>query len=475
MPNPQAPQQWESVTLPPRLPLVVLASNRDRSINKDARLVNCYIEATREGEVDIYKRPGLTQASMISANEPGRGVYFWDGDVYSIFGSVLYRNGAVISNVEDTGGVYKFTSILGATPKLVLSNGKKAYAYDTGGGLTSDLHTIDADYPAETVKGLAYLNGPIYVMQPQAVIWGSAINSVSVDGDWDPNNYLRAQIEPDGGVFLAKQLVYVVALKKWTVEYFFDAGQAAGSPLQSVQGMKVNYGCASGESVRSVNDVLFFLSTDQNSSLQVSSLDKGAHNVISTPAIDRLLQAVNTSVIYSWTFKIDGHSFYILTFKLSNLTLVYDINQDLWCQWTDSNGNYLPIVDSTYDSSGRHILQHETNGAIYYIDSNTYNDAGKPIVVDIITPNFDGQTFRRKNLNMLKFVCDQVEGSILYVRKTDDDYQTWSNFRKVDLNHRMPKLVNCGTFTRRAYNLQHRSNTPFRIRALEAQYDVGTL
>ena len=315
MANPQATQQWESVTLPPRLPLVIIQSNRDGTINKDARLVNCYLEATQEGEANIFKRPGITQTSVVSANEVGNGVFFWNGDVYSVFGSVFYRNGTAVSGVDNTGGVYRFISILGATPKLVFGNGKKAYAYDTVGGLSSDLHTIDADYPTTTVKGLAYLNGPVYVMQPEAVIWGSAINSVSVAGDWDPLNYLRAQIEPDGGVFLAKQLVYVVALKKWTVEYFFDAGQPTGSPLQSVQGMKVNYGCASADSVRAINDVLFFLSTDQNASLQVSQLDRGAHSVVSTPAVDRLLCDINTSVVFSWTFKINGHSFYVLTFK----------------------------------------------------------------------------------------------------------------------------------------------------------------
>lgn len=475
MANPQATQQWESVTLPPRLPLVIIQSNRDGTLNKDARLVNCYLEATQEGEANIFKRPGITQTSVVSANEVGNGVFFWNGDVYSVFGSVFYRNGAVVSGVDNTGGVYRFISILGATPKLVFSNGKKAYAYDTGGGLSSDLHTIDADYPTTTVKGLAYLNGPVYVMQPEAVIWGSAINSVSVAGDWDPLNYLRAQIEPDGGVFLAKQLVYVVALKKWTIEYFFDAGQPTGSPLQSVQGMKVNYGCASADSVRAINDVLFFLSTDQNASLQVSQLDKGAHSVVSTPAVDRLLCDINTSVVFSWTFKINGHSFYVLTFKQSNLTLVYDVNQQLWYQWTTSSGNYLPFVDCTYDASGEHVLQHETNGALYTISSTDYKDDSNPIVVDIITPSFDAQTFRRKHLNMLKFVGDRVPGSVLQVRKTDDDYQTWSNFRRVDLNLKVPKLVNCGTFVRRAYHLRHTANTPFRIRALDAQYDVGTL
>ncbi len=471
-----AAQQYPSVAQPSRLPLVVVTSNRNESVTKDARLVNCYIEVSKEGELDIYKRPGLSSETVIAVGQLGRGAFFWKGDSYSIYGSTLYRNGVSVAiGLDTTNGVYRFDSILGAIPKMVLGNGKKAYAYTVAGGLTADLHTIDSDYPIETVKGFAYLNGPIYVMQPQAVIWGSAINSVSVPGDWDPLNFIRAQIEPDDGVFMSKQLVYVVALKQWSTEYFFDAGNPTGSPLGSVQGMKVHYGCAHADSVQKVDDVLIFLSTNQTASLQIAMLNQGAFKVVSTPSIDRLLNGIDIDTIYSWQLKINGHSFYVITFKDSNLTLAYDIVQDLWFQWTDHLGNYFPIIASSYDANGNHLLQHESSGSMFTIDSSSYTDMLRPIIVDIITPNFDADTYRTKQLNIMKFVGDQVEGSTLQVRRSQDDYNTWSNWRNVDLSVKTPMLTNCGSFKKRAYHLRHKSNTPFRIRAVEVQYDVGTL
>ncbi len=466
--------QFESVVLPPRLPLVVVTSNRAESVTKDARLVNCYMELSKEGELFIYKRPGLSTAGVIADGQVGQGLCFWNGSVYSIFGGTIYKDGVVLASGLDNTTTYRFDSILGATPKLVFGNGENAYATD-GATVSASLHSIDEDYPEKTVKGFAYLNGPIYVMQPEAVIWGSAINSVDQAGDWDPLNFIRAQIEPDGGVFMTKQLVYVVALKQWSTEYFFDAGNSVGSPLGSVQGMKVHYGCADADSVQKIDDVLVFLSTNQAASLQVSMLNQGAFKVVSTPSIDRLLNKIDTSIVYSWQLKINGHSFYVITFKNSNLTLAYDIVQDLWFQWTDSNGNYFPIVASTYDASQRHILQHESNGRLYYMDSETYKDLNDPIVVKIITPKFDADTFRRKQLNMMKVVGDQVEGSVLTVRHTDDDYRTWSQPRKFDLGAEAPMLINCGTFKRRAFELVHAQDLPFRISAIEVQYDVGTL
>lgn len=471
--------QSESMALPPRLPLVVTTSNRAGSTDKDARLVNCYLEVNQEGELFIYKRPGLASASVVADGQTGRGTYHWQGDVYSIFGGALYRNGVSVgTGLDTTNGVYRFDSIRGATPKLILGNGKKTYAYDVAGGLTADLHTIDSAFPTETTKGFAYLNGPLYVMQANTPnIWNSANNSVSVAGNWNPVNFIAAQIEPDNGVFLTKQLVYVVALKQWTVEFFFDAGNAQGSPLGSVQGMKANYGCASADSVQKIDDVLFWLTINQEATLQVAMMDKGAVEIISTASIERLLENADFSIVYSWKLKISGHSFYVLTIKNANLTIVYDITQQKWHQWTDQNGNYLPIVASTYDSSNRHIVQHESNGRLFYMNTTYFKDLNDPIIVDIYTPNFDAGTKRKKHLGMLKIIADQVSGSSLRIRYNDNDYdsKSWSQWREVDLRQKDPYIQNCGTFRKRAYNFRHDKDTFFRIQAVEVQFDLGTL
>ena len=111
------------------------------------------------------------------------------------------------------------------------------------------------------------------------------------------------------------------------------------------------------------------------------------------------------------------------------------------------------------------------------MDETYYTDAGDVITVDIVTPNFDAGTNRRKQLTMMKFIADQVDGSVLQVRKNDNDYatNTWSNFREVDLSKQQPVLPNNGTFVRRAYQLRHQKQTFFRIEAIELQLDIGTL
>ena len=469
--------QWPSVALPPRLPLVVTTSNRNSSTAKDAKLVNCYTETDADtGDIWIIKRPGLASAGVIADGQPGFGTYYWQGHTYSIFNDTLYRDGVSVgTGLDNLGGVYHFSSILGSTPKMVFNNGRQGYAYDDIGGVTANLHSIDSDYPATTVKGWAYLNGPEYVMDLKSVIWGSAINSVSVPGDWDPLNFIRAQIEPDNGICMAKQLVYAIAMKEWSTEIFFDAGNAVGSPLGPVEGSKVSFGCASADSVQSIDDILFWITTNRTASVQVGMMQQLSFRIISTKYIDKLLAEADLSTVFSWQLKLDGHNFYVITIKNANLTLAFDISENRWHQWTDANGNYFPIVSSTYDAQGRHILQHETNGRLYYASSDYFKDLTDPINVELVTPIFDGNTHRYKANMMMKFIADQQIGSTLLVSKSDDDYQTWSNPRKVNLGSKDPRLSNNGSFVKRAYKFQHSQDCAMRLKAIEIQYDLGTL
>ena len=447
--------------LPKRLPLVISPDNRDDSTAKDAKLVNGFMEKKQDGTYELYSRPGYiayTQPSGGAAT--GRGTYNWMNDVYSIFGSTLYKNTTSIGTVGTSGGVYRFTSSSGATPRLVLGDGVDAYTYDG----TTFAAISDGDFPATFYKGWAYLDKTVYVMTSPNKIYGSDLDNPT---SWDPLNLINAQVESDTGIGLDKQLVYVVAFKQWTTEVFYDAQNATGSPLGTVQGAKVNYGCANIDTVQDIDGILYWVCTNRNSSPQVLAMENLKPLIISTSPIERLLDEVDLTNCASWTFKEWGHWFYVVTFINSNLTLVYDIKEKRWAQWTDTDGNYFPIVASTFNSSGQHVMQHQSNGRLYIIDPEYATDNGDLFTTDIYTPNFDGGTRRRKQLNFMWFVGDRKAGSVLQVRHSDDDYQSWSNFRSVNMNTQRPFLDRCGTFERRAYNLRHRCNARLRMEAIE--------
>ena len=466
--------QAETVVVPKRFPLILQPENRASNALKDAKLLNGYIETNKKTEeLWIFKRPGLAQFGTTQTGN-GAGVYNWLGDIYSIFGATLYKNGVAVAGTLNTaGGVYRFSQSLGATPRLQFGNGVVWYNYDAGAGIVL---MAGANLPTTPVKGIVYLDGTTYVFGTTASIRGcTTINDPTV---WtDTLNAISAQIEADAGVFLAKQLVYVIAFGQWSTEVFYDQQNLVGSPLGPVQGAKINYGCAHQDSVQEIDGILLCLATNRSSAYQIILIDNLKVQIISTKAIERLLGEADLTTVFSFSVKYEGHRFYGITLKNENITLVYDLAEDMWCQWTDASGNYWPIIDSTYSVTAGRILQHETNGKLYTFEHANTSDELQPIVVDLYTPNFDGGTRRRKHLNMLQVIADQEVGSSLQIRSNDYDYAAdrWTNFRTVDLSVRQPMLMNEGTFTRRAYHIRHKANTRFRLQALEMQLDLGTL
>lgn len=459
--DPSTPKRW---------PLVTELENRDDSTDKDAKLVNCFLERQRDGSYWLFKRPGMRLTAAFGDGGNGYGIFNWRGNVYSIFGTKIYKDGVELGTVDATGGVYRFSQVLGATPQLVLGNGVTAYRTD-GTTLTE---ITDGDFPATFLKGWAYLNGTLYVGRSDAGIQGSAVNDPS---SWDPLNVIIAQIEPDQGVALFKQLVYVGMMKQWSIEFFYDAANATGSPLGRVEGAKISIGCAHQDTPRDIDGMQMLASTTRFSGWQFALIDNMKAKLVSTNPVERLLLNPDTSEgVFSWASRIGGHRFYCVTVKAENLSLVYDVEQDRWGQWTDPDGNYFPFVDATYDSSGNRLLQHETNGRIYRMDQDFWRDGQELITVDIYTPNWDGGARVIKQLDRMRFIADQVKGSTLQVRYNDNDYQAsqWTNYQNVDLGLRTPELSNQGSFYRRAYNFRHRQDLPFRIQAVDLGLSLGT-
>lgn len=455
---------------PLTIPLYGPFADRDGQILKDSRLINGMIEHEQGSEaIWVYKRPGLSlsTANFSAGASTGRGVFNWRGNIYSVFGDTLYKDG-VSKGTVDANGIYHFTSCLGATPKLFLKNETNAYVYDDGGGLVA---VSDGDYPSTTVPGTEYLDGGVYVADGTNNLYGSDFNDPT---SWDPLNILKTQIEPDFNVAVAKQLVYVVVLKGISTEVFYDAGNATGSPLGPVQGSKLNYGCRHAGSVKDVGGDLCWVATSRLAGCQVVYMTAVRGQIISTPPVSRFLSQADYTTVYSWSMGCAGHRFYGVTLKDSNVTLVFDVEQNGWYLWTDASGNYLPIVDSTYDANGLPVLQHESNGKLYTADTLTYDDEGTPFGWKCYTPNWDGGERYPKTVPWIELVGDQVDTEV-GVQWSDDDFQTYFNSGTVNLLQDRPMIQDGSSFRRRTYLLTNTDSTFLRMKAIQFLPSVGGL
>lgn len=322
------------------------------------------------------------------------------------------------------------------------------------------------------VPGTAYFDTYVFIMTEDGKIWNSEPNDPT---KWDALNFITAEAEPDKGVALAKHFNYLIAFGQWSTEFFYDAGNATGSPLLPNQTMRIEFGCANGDSVVEMQQTVVWVGVGRNTGRTVLMLDGTRPTQISDVSIERILNQSSLANVRAYSLKISGHYFYVLNLLDDNLTLVCDIKSKQWCIWTSYVNGQETILDgvfyASYNNEGYAL--DNTNGKLYNISENTYTDETGPIQYRIRTPLIDAESTLRKFIGRLEVVGDKI-GATLRIRHTDDDYQNWSQYRNVDLNATRSVLYQNGNFRRRAYEFFCTDNQPLRLQACEMDIDPGT-
>jgi hypothetical protein len=400
------------------------------------------------------------------------------------------------------------------------------------------------NYPATTVNGVVYLDGYIFVMDANGTIYNS---DLQIPQAWYPLNFITAEVDPSAGKAIAKYHNYIVAFSDRSVEFFYDAGNATGSPLARMAQNAAQVGCDNGYSVAYCSGSVFWLGKNKNRGRGIYMLNGLIPQVVSTPAIDRVLDTLTLTTLHAFGFRINGSHFYMLNCISDNLTLVYDVSNQLWAQWTyctagttqsvtsvtqvnglatatkaahgyttgdlvriegasptGYNGDYLinvltsstftyevdstiaatatgtitatkytdgymPFVSYTY-SGNKDLLQHETDGYVYEITPNVFQDlqttTGSPIHSVARTNRIDGGDLKQKVLGTVMVVGDQVNTRV-YVLKSNDDSQTYTSPRSVHMSSRIPRINRVGSARRAVFELHHVDNSRCRLEAIE--------
>lgn len=201
----------------------------------------------------------------------------------------------------------------------------------TGTPATPATGTITVKGGRTTVPGVVYLDGYFFVMDANGVIYNSGLNDPL---SWDALDFITAAIEPGAGVAITKSQNYVVALKEWSTEFFYNAGNSPGSPLSPVLSSFTLIGCASGDSVTSLDGTVYWVAKARQRGPGVYRMTAMQQEKVSNPDVDRILSADGMASVYAYGVKIAGHSFYVLGLKTVGLTLVYDATSNSWAQWT---------------------------------------------------------------------------------------------------------------------------------------------
>lgn len=289
---------------------------------------------------------------------------------------------------------------------------------------------------------------------------------------WKALDYVTAVYEPDKGVAIAKQINYVVAFGQWTTQFFYDAGNPVGSPLGTNQGYNLEIGCANGNSVAQLDQSLIWVGASRLRGRSVYMLEGTSPVKISDRYIDKYLNNDPMNDIKSYVMKFSGHTLYVLTLHSSDITFVYDVDEKVWSIWSTADGYFK----GTYFTSDQqnYFIQHDDTGVVSTMNEQWGDDNGADIVVQVITDIHDSGTTKKKFYRSLEIVGDKVVGTAT-VQHSDNDYQSWSTARTVDLSVARAILHQLGSSRRRAWKLTFVSSQPFRIVGAEIGFDIGGL
>lgn len=324
---------------------------------------------------------------------------------------------------------------------------------------------------SKLVDGVVDLNKSTYLFTAIAQVQGSDLDTPYA---WNPLNSLFAYANQDEPVAITKQLSYIIALKHESVEFFRDAGLSPGSPLERLEGMRMDVGCFAGRTVQTIDGTVLWASTTESGLKSVWALENLKPREVATPAVRRMLESMSPE--FAISFSIIGHCFYALTDSVKGITLVYDLTTNYWSYWKGFAEPDFSYVGCTYHN-GKTLLQHRKNGSVVELLPASGVDNGAPVTMDIYPPQYDAGMRVVKYLNRMYAICDRgLSTDSFQVRINDNDQAAgeWSPWRTFDLTHPRPAIWQCGSFTKRWFHFRHTGGA-VRLTAIELDLLPGTL
>lgn len=285
---------------------------------------------------------------------------------------------------------------------------------------------------------------------------------------WNALNTIAAEADPDQTVGMVRHQNYIINFGEWGTEFFYDAANASGSPLSRQDSYKNEIGCADGDSIIQFEQAVMFVGISKTRGKSVYIVDGVTPHRVSTRYVEKYLNSDTSTSIQSHVFKIEGHTFYVMTLPNLDITLVYDLDEKQWYQWTSyySSAEHAYTIWCATLFNGVTYGLHATSGALYNILSTAVSDDGTAIYWRVVTTRMDAGTMHRKLYRRGEVVGDTTSATMT-ITHCGDDYTTYSTARTVALSATRPNLYQLGQDRRRAWQFLITDNVAIRLQGFE--------
>jgi hypothetical protein len=186
---------------------------------------------------------------------------------------------------------------------------------------------------------------------------------------------------PDNLVSMIADHGQVYLLGETTSEVWSDAGTFPFA-FQRIPGSSSQHGIAAKFSVAKLGNSFAYLARNNRGQSEIVMMNGYFPQRISTHAVENTLVNQTVSDAIAYTYQLEGHECYVITFPSLDLTWVYDISTQLWHKWLwiDSTNTYHRHRSNCAALfQGVVLVGDWQNGMIYQLDPNNYTDNGGTI------------------------------------------------------------------------------------------------
>ena len=186
---------------------------------------------------------------------------------------------------------------------------------------------------------------------------------------------------PDNLVSLVCDHGQVYLLGEQTTEVWADQGTFPFA-FQRIPGSSSQHGLAAQFSIARLGNSFAYVAKNNRGQAEIVIMNGYFPQRISTHAVENTLVNQDISDAIAYTYQLEGHECYVVTFPSLDITWVYDIATQLWHKWlwTDNQNNYHRHRSNCSAFFQNVVLVGDyQNGQIYKLDPNNYTDDGNTI------------------------------------------------------------------------------------------------
>jgi len=239
---------------------------------------------------------------------------------------------------------------------------------------------------------------------------------------------------PDNLVSMIVDHREVYLLGETSSEVWVDSGLFPFA-FQRIPGTSTQHGIAAKFSVSRLGNSFAYLSKNIRGDGQVMMMNGYTPTRISTHAVENSIEGQYIADARAWTYLIEGHEVYVVSFPTIDLTWAYDIATGMWHKWLwvdDQNVFHRHRGNCHSHFQGINLVGDHSNGQIYMLDPNNYTDSGNEIRrvrrAPHLISDYQRQYFSEFQIHFQPGV-GLPDGSApqAMCRWSDDGGSTWSN------------------------------------------------